>query len=307
MVSQKQMKSAETERQLIASEKMTVKRWITVILGLMVAAVIRAVAVYSFIVPNNFAPGGVTGIASILEYKLHVNAGYFLLAMNVPLLVIAFIFIGKRFAACSGVSIVLSSVLMVLFEKLHFPTFSSAATGADQILPAIAGGILGGAGIAIMLKLGGSSGGTDIIATLVQKRYSATNIAWFIFLIDSTVVLASAFIYENPLVPILLSFVEMFASGKVTETILQGFKSAIKFEIITDKPEELSSEIFAKLHRGVTMLPAKGMYTGEDRAMLICILRKRQMSAFREVLKKFPGAFAYVSGTSEVMGTGFKN
>ena len=283
MVSQKQMKNAEAERQLIASEKMTAKRWITVILGLMAAAVIRAVAVYSFIVPNNFAPGGVTGIASILEYKLHVNAGYFLLAMNVPLLIIAFIFVGKRFAACSGVSIVLSSALMVLFEKLHFPTF------------------------AIMLKLGGSSGGTDIIATLVQKKYSATNIAWFIFLIDSTVVLASAFIYDNPLVPILLSFVEMFASGKVTETILQGFKSAIKFEIITDKPEELASEIFAKLHRGVTMVPAKGMYTGEDRAMLICILRKRQMSAFRDVLKKFPGAFAYVSGTSEVMGTGFKN
>ena len=86
----------------------------------------------------------------------------------------------------------------------------------------------------------------------------------------------------------LLAFVEMFASSKVTETILQGFKSAIKFEIITDHPEELSQEIISRLRRGVTMIPAKGMYTGEDRAMLVCVLRKRQMTLFRDILKNIP-------------------
>ncbi|MCI8458357.1 MAG: YitT family protein [Clostridia bacterium] len=309
MVTKKQMQAAETERALIAEKKSTAKDWLVLIAGILVAGLLRAVSIYSFVVPNNFAPGGVTGIASMLEYKLHINAGYFLLGINVPLLIIAFIFIGKRFAITSGIAIVLSSALMVLFEKVDFYTFSTANTGADQLLAAIAGGILGGAGIAILLKLGGSSGGTDILAVLIQKKHSGTNVAWFIFMIDSIVVFASAFIYDNPIVPILLSLVEMFVSSKVNETILQGFKSAIKFEIVTgaESADELAKDIMQKLHRGVTMLPAKGMYTGVDRAMLVCILRKRQMSNFRDILKKYPNTFAYVSGTSEVVGQGFKN
>lgn len=307
MVTEKQMKTAAAERELIASEKTSAKHWLWLVFGILASGFIRAVSVYSFIVPNTFAPGGVTGLASILEYKLHINAGYFLLAINVPLLIVAFIFVGKRFAITSGIAIVLSSALMVLFEKAGFPTFSTAAQNADQILAAIAGGILGGVGIAIMLKLGGSSGGTDILAVLIQKKRSATNVAWFIFLIDSTVVLASAFVYPAPLVPILLSFVEMFSSSKVNETILQGFKSAIKFEIITgaESAQGLADEIMHTMHRGVTMIPAKGMYTGAERAMLVCILRKRQMTHFRDILKKYPDTFAYVSGTSEVVGQGF--
>lgn len=212
----------------------------------------------------------------------------------------------KKFAIMSGGAILLSSGLMVLFKYIGFPTCAAAnPTDADRILYAIAGGIVGGTGGAIILKLGGSSGGTDIIASLIQKKYSATNVSWFIFLLDSTVVLASAAVYDNPIVPILLSFVEMFASAKVTETILQGFKSALKFEIITSRPDELSHEIIEKLHRGVTMVSAKGMYTGADKAMLICVLRKRQLSQFRMILRQYPDAFAYISGTSEVMGRGF--
>lgn len=306
MVTKKRMKAAKEERELIASEKMTAKSWIFLIVGILVAGVVRAIGIYCFITPNQFAPGGVTGIATMLENKLpgNPNAGYFLLAMNVPLIIIAFIFLGKRFAIISGTAIVLSSALMVLLEKIGFPTF---AFEQDKILPAIAGGIIGGVGIAIMIKLGGSSGGTDVIATIIQKKHSATNVTWFIFLLDSSVVIVSFFVYGFNIVPVLLSFVEMFASSKVAETILQGFKSALKFEIITSNPEELSQEIMQKLHRGVTMMAAKGMYTGEERAMLICVLRKRQLSQFRDILKKYTDTFAYLSGTSEVVGCGFSS
>lgn len=305
MVTKKQMNAASAEREAAAGEKMSVKSWLILIFGILASSIVRAVSIQIFVVPNNFAPGGVTGLATILEHITGWNAGYFLVAINIPLLIIGWIFVNKRFALISGVAIILSSVLMVILEKMPIPQFSSAEQGTDQILPAIAGGILGGAGIAIMLKFGGSSGGTDILATIIQKRYSATNVTWFIFMLDSTVVVASAFVY-HALTPVLLAFVEMFASSKVTETILQGFKSAIKFEIITDHPEELSQEIISRLKRGVTMIPAKGMYTGEDRAMLVCVLRKRQMTLFRDILKKYPDAFAYVSGTSEVVGRGFK-
>ncbi len=304
MTSKKQLRDAADERALISTEKTTFKKVILLILGIISAGVIRAVAIYLFVVPNNFAPGGITGIATMLENKLpgHPNAGWFLLAMNVPLVIIAFIFIGKRFGIISGGAILLSSGLMILFEKIGLPTFDLAD---NKILAAMAGGIIGGVGVALMLKLGGSNGGTDIIAALIQKKFSATNIAWYIFLVDSSVVLVSFFVYDNSIVPVLLSMVEMYASSKVAETILQGFKSAVKFEIITTQPEELSAEIIQKLHRGVTKIAAKGMYTGEERAMLICILRKRQMSAFREILKKYPDTFAYITSASEVVGRGF--
>ncbi len=302
MVTENEMVNAENERTLIKSEKMTVKSWLVLIFGIIIAGVVRAIGVYSFVVPNNFAPGGVTGVGSIIEYLFGVNAGYIIAAINVPLIIIAFIFIGKRFAIISGISILLSSGLMVLFPYMHFPTFPFKE---DRILAAIAGGLICGVGVAIMLKLGGSNGGTDIIATLIQRKFSATNIAWFIFLVDSTVVVASIFVYDNSLTPALLSFVEMFASSKVAELILQGFKSAIKIEIITNHAEDISNEILQALHRGVTKITTTGMYTGEEHSMLVCIIRKRQLSQLRMILKKYPDTFAYISGTSEVVGRGF--
>ncbi|MDE7394547.1 MAG: YitT family protein [Clostridiales bacterium] len=301
MVTKKELEEADIIRKT-SNGKQTAKSVLIAILGVLCAGVIRAISVYSFVVPNNFAPGGVTGLASILEYKTHINAGYFLAIFNVPLMIVAFIFINKRFVFISTSFVIFSSALMVLFEKINFPVFDATAKATDQVLPALAGGILGGTGIAIMLKIGGSCGGTDIIATIIQRKQSAANVPTFIFMMDSTVVIASAFIYPNSIVPVLVSFVEMFASSRTAETILQGFKSAIKFEVITDKPEELAKAIFDKLRRGVTMLEAKGMYTGEKRALLVCIISKRQMSKFREVLKQFPDSFAYVGSTSEVVG-----
>lgn len=302
MVTKKQMQSAENERRLLSEEKLTPKGWVILVLGVLVAGAVRAIGLYTFVIPNDFAPGGITGIGSIVEYLCGINAGYILLAVNTPLVIVAFIFIGRRFAVISGFAILLSSGLMILFEYVNFPRFVVAN---DRILAAIAGGLICGVGIAIMLKLGGSNGGTDVIATIIQKYYSATNISWFIFMLDSTVVIASIFVYDNSIVPALLSFVEMFASSKVTEVILQGFKSALKFEIITNNPEEISQEIITKLHRGVTMVTAKGMYTGEEHAMLVVVLRKRQLSPLRDILKKYPDTFGYISSTSEVMGRGF--
>lgn len=308
MTSKKQLKQAQAERMLAEQEKMTPKSWCMLIFGILAASIVRAVSIQIFITPNNFAPGGITGLATILEHYTHLNAGIFLAGFNIPLLVVAWIFINKRFAIISGISIILSAVWMYLLEWLvskgWFFSYDAAALGADMILAAIAGGILGGVGIAVMYKLGGSCGGTDIIAVIIQKKFSATNVTWFVFMLDSTVVVASAFVYGS-LTPVLLAFVEMFASSKVVETILEGFKSALKIEIITNQAEELSAEIMRKLRRGVTCMPAKGMYTGEERAMLVCILRKRQLSPFREILKQFPDSFAYISNTSEVLGQGF--
>lgn len=304
MVTKKQLQTAEAEREFAESEKPSVHDWVYTVVGVLLSGILQAISVQCFVVANDFAPGGITGIAALLEYKLHFNVGWFILAMNVPLIVLGLVFVGKRFGIISGISIILSSLLMVAIEKIGIPMFDGIDAG-ERMIAAIAGGLVGGVGAAIMLRLGGSRGGTDILAAIVQRKYSATNIAWFIFLIDGLVVLASAFVYQNPVVPILLALIEIFVESKVTEVILQGFQSALKFEIVTKEPEKLSKEIMEKLARGVTVLPARGMYTGEESALLVCVVRKRQMTQFREILRRHPNTFAYVSGANEVMGEGF--
>ena len=265
--------------------------------ALAVSGFLRAVAVHSFVNPNNFAPGGVAGLATILTYLTQVNSGVYLFAVNLPLLVIAFIFVGRPFAVKTSVSIVLSSAFLLLFEQVDFFVYTDNA-----ILAAIAGGLLNGVGVALLFRLGGASGGTDIIATIIHDRLRSAGVSWFIFGLDSIVVVASFFVYDFRLTPVLLAFVDMFCSARICDNILSGFKSAVKFEVITPHPQALSDELIGTLHRGVTAVPAVGMYAFSERALLICVVRRRQIGQFQRVFKKYPDTFAYISNASEVMG-----
>lgn len=283
-----------------AKKKPKLRQYSFMALAILLSGVLRAISVHCFIIPNNFAPGGVTGIATMLQKATGWNSGIFMFAINLPLLVGAFFLINKRFAITTFIGILLQSGFLMLLEYWKMPQYADSA-----ILAAIAGGVVGGAGIGLMLKIGGSSGGTDVIATFIYKHFSFTNVSWFIFILDSVVVFVSFFVYNNALTPVLLALVEMFCSAKANETILYGFKTALKFEIITSSPEELSKELMQKLHRGVTAIKAKGMYTGSDKTMLVCIVRRRQVSAFQKILAKYPDTFGYISTTNEVMGRGF--
>ncbi len=283
-----------------AKKKPKLRQYSFMGLVILLSGVLRAISVHCFIIPNNFAPGGVTGIATMLQKATGWNSGIFMFAINLPLLVGAFFLINKRFAITTFIGILLQSGFLMLLEYWKMPQYADSV-----ILAAIAGGVVGGAGIGLMLKIGGSSGGTDVIATFIYKHFSFTNVSWFIFILDSVVVFVSFFVYNNALTPVLLALVEMFCSAKANETILYGFKTALKFEIITSSPEELSKELMQKLHRGVTAIKAKGMYTGSDKTMLVCIVRRRQVSAFQKILAKYPDTFGYISTTNEVMGRGF--
>jgi len=268
---------------------------------ILVSGFIRSVCVEVFTIPYNFAPGGSTGIAALVEYTTGFDAGYTYWIVNIPLLIFAFIFISKAFALMTGAAVTISSVGMLLMNNFDFPVYENG----EPVLAAAASGVLGGVALAMMLRIGGSTGGTDIIATFIQRRFSATNVAWFIYLLDAIIVFVSAFIYEDGLTPVLMSLVEMFCLSMMSDVITSGFKTALKFEIITKDPEALSRELIEKLGRGVTSIKAVGMYSHDDKVLLICVIRKRQLSEFNNILKKYPDTFAYVSSTSEVMGLGF--
>ncbi|MCH5351412.1 MAG: YitT family protein [Clostridiales bacterium] len=295
------------------TKKKAIYNFVWVPLAIIVSGFLRAMCVLVFILPYNFAPGGATGIGTMVEYAtvtfagFKFSAGYVMLIVNAPLLVFAFFKIDRGFAIKTGSCIIIYSLLIALLQHLGWDEALSKVLQNDGIpeLSACASGVLGGVGLSIMLKIGGSTGGTDIIATYIQRKFSATHVSWFIYGLDAIVVFASAFVYRDGLTPILLSLVEMFCLSMMSDTISSGFKSALKFEIITHEPEAISNELITKLRRGVTCVPAKGMYSGKEQSMLICVIRKRQLSDFYAILNNYPDTFAYVSSTSEVMGLGF--
>ena len=299
-------KKAKTKKEKVPltreQKKKRIRNFVIVPCMILVASFIRSLCVQVFMTSPelNFAPGGVTGIGTMIQYKTGFSTGYTNILINIPLLIIAFIFLNKGFAIKTACAVGLSSGGMVLMEKLNFPQYSGP--NVEPVLGAIACGVLGGIAVAIMIRAGASNGGTDIIAALIQRKYQAAGITWFIMGLDAIVVLCSYFVYDNGMTPVFMSFTQQFSSAMVGDVILTGFKSAIKYEIITDSPEELSAELIAKLRHSVTKIDAMGMYAHSDKALLICVIHKRQVSEFNKILKKYDNTFAYVTSTSEVLG-----
>lgn len=281
------------------------------VLPIITSGLMRALGIYIFVSPNNFAPGGINGIAVLLEYGIGWSSGYFLLMLNVPLFFVAFFFLGKKEAIVSTLSMLTTSGILIVLDYIpDFPVYQGLdeQSVAHGLIAAIAGGIFLGLALAIMLRNIGTSGGTTVLASLINKKFKNLSVSALTSAFDACVVLASFFVY-NPgmgftakLDPVLLALVSLFVTSKICDGILQGFKVAYKFEIITSNPDNLSEEIMQKLHHGVTRVSAEGMYTHANKSMLVCVIRKRQIAELQRIIRRYPDTFAYFSPTSEVYG-----
>lgn len=282
-------------------------------LPVLISGVVRALGIYIFVTPNKFAPGGVNGAAVLLEEAIGWNSGWFLLMLNVPLFFLAFFLLGKKEAILSTLSMLLTSGLLILFGWIeNFPKFDGFVTEepiAYGLLGAVAGGIFLGIALAVMLRCCGTAGGTAILASIVNKKWKFISVSWLTSFFDAVVVFASIFVYYSSaagfaanLVPVLLALVSLFVTSKTCDVIINGFKVAYKFEIITKEPEAIAREIMEKTHHGATMMRATGMYTHEEHDVLVCIIRKRQIAEVQRIIKRYPGTFAFFSPTTEVYG-----
>lgn len=263
---------------------------------------------YCLISPNNFAIGGATGIAIILEKGLHIPQSVSIFCINMPLLIISFFIVKKKFAFLSLANVILQSAWLLLMERIGMPQLIFE----EKIFAALAGGICIGVAIALAFKLGGSTGGMDIVAVMVQRKFPANSIARMLFILNCIVIASSFFVYRIPgdatasVLPLIMAACEQFVESKANDALTNGFHSAIEFRVITDKPEEMSLAIISGLGRGVTSLPATGMYTRETHAMLVCVIHRRQIATFRKILKDVdPDSFAVMTNVSQVLGLGF--
>ena len=191
-----------------------------------------------------------------------------------------------------------------LWRIVGFKPYCQAVNGEDfeVVFACIATGVISGFGFSIMLRRFGASGGTYAISALIKRINPGLNIAYVSFLMDSSVVAIAFFVYGMQITPVICTLINLFVANVVVDYILSGMRNGYKFEIITDRPDELSAELIEKLHHGVTEVRVEGMYSHTEKFMVVCIIRKKQIGEMMKIIKKYPGSFANYSKVNEVFG-----
>lgn len=260
-----------------------------------------ALAVAVFTVPNDIAPGGVSGLATALAYLTPISVGVWALVLNVPLLLAAWRMLGLRALTMTLLATVLLSVFIDLFGAI-LPGYSN-----NELLAAVAGGVLSGLGVGILFLRGISTGGTDLAALLLKKPFPNVPNGIMLLLIDAGVVAVAVLIFRDIEVA-LYSAITIYLSSKVIDALAQGVDYAKVIYIITERGEEISRVLNEQTGRGTTLLSAQGGYTGKDKQMVVTVTRRNVLAQTLRLIKQTdPAAFTYVTDSTEVHGEGFKN
>lgn len=267
------------------------------------SALLLSLSYYIFVFPNEFAPSGIPGFATMLQYLLDFNVGYMTIIINVPLVIATYLVVGKNYAIRSAVFSALFSAMLLVLEYVPLDRFVyHTANGTSTIMAPIAGGVVSGFCYGIVMRRNGSTGGTDLVAALTHHYRPEYNLVWIIFSINAAAAVCSYFVYNFTIEPVIMCLVYCFLTSQVSDLMLKGFKEAVKFEIITDQPEELARTLRERLYHGVTEIPARGSFSRKDKTLLICVVNKREIVKFQRILEKFPGSFAYMTAVKETMG-----
>ena len=271
-----------------------------VIVGL---AVIAALNYEIFIFPNRFAPAGLNGICTMIQYISGINIGYLSFVINVPLAIAVYILVSKPLAIRSLFYVVTFSVVSVLLDYVDTSRFVYyTQTGTSTILGPLVAGIIAGSCYAMLLRASAYTGGTDFVAAIVHKYHPEKSIFGLIFGMNVFVAITSYFVYDFQIEPVIMCILYSFMSSTVSERLTKNGRSAVRFEIITDYPEEISSEIINKLHHSATMIPGRGMYMNKEVSMLFVIVNNSQVAQLTQICRNYPHTFAIVDPVSEVMG-----
>lgn len=279
-------------------KEISVKKELFTTAATLISAVISAFALHVFVYPASFAPSGIDGIATMLQKLTGFGAGYYTLIFNLPLLVVGLFFLKRRYVIYTILFTVVSSVSVEILAAVGFYQYTA---DSDKLIPAIFSGIILGARTGVMLRFGASTGGIDIIASVVQTKKPYANTEKTIAIIAYVIIGVSYFVYRD-FQCILLSIVQMFVFEKAAAAVMRDTRNAVKFEIVTDNPERLRNDIIFNLKHGATLTECKGMFTDENKYIVITVVNNRQVPEFLNIIKKYPDTFVIYSEVTGVKG-----
>jgi len=267
----------------------------------LVGCLCNAAALMFFAVPNHVAQSGVSGIAVMLNYFFpRVPIGMANLSLNVPIVILALIFLGWRFVSKTLVVLVEFSLIVDLLPR--FVTFTYTD---DRLLATVIAGALYGFGTALIIMRGATSGGTEVIGRLVRKRRPDIPFGRVLMIINYSIVLGGAFAFRDPNAA-LYAAVMLFLCYRIIDAMLYGMNNGKVFYIFSDRAEEIARAVIEQISRGATIIKGKGAFTGEEREMLMCVVHRNEVTPLRRLIKEYdPGSFMVVAEAQEVFGEGF--
>lgn len=271
------------------------------ILYFLMGAILFSVSVNSFTAPNHIAPGGITGLATVLNYLIGTPIGTMLFVINLPVFLWAIWELGYRIV---GKTILATLLCSVTIDALS--TFLPVYEG-DHMLAAIFGGVLEGIGLSLVLLRGATTGGTDLIARLLEQRLHSLSMGQLMMGVDAMVILLSGFVYRS-LESALYAFITVFVSTRLIDTILYGADAGTgkMLFIMSEKNGEIANNIISEMGRGVTALKSRGVYSNNNGEVLLCAVRRYEVSKITNMIRSTDNqAFIIIGEAGQITGQGF--
>ncbi|MBR3274762.1 MAG: YitT family protein [Clostridia bacterium] len=277
-----------------ASLREELKNDLLVLLGLLAAAA----AYRMYLIPNQVVNGGFTGVGQLLNHATGISVGLVNVALNVPLFLISLKSMGLGFGLRSLVAMVLLSVLI---DHIPLPPATD-----DMLLASVYGGAISGIGFGLVLRGNATTGGTDMLASLLHRLVSVVKVSYAIFVFDGLVIIASAFVFEAQAA--MYGLISAFLCNVLIDLVLEGPNSAHTYFIISDRSAAIADKIMHEMDRGVTGLEAMGMYSHAHKQVLLCVVNRFESMRLRRIVFEVdPRAFVIANKAKEVLGEGFKS
>lgn len=280
--------------------KQSLRAWFFDIVAIVLGSGLVAAGLVLFTIPNNIAPGGVSGLATALAHITPLSVGVWTLALNVPLIGLAWWKLGIRPLVKTIVTTLLLSFFIDLFTAI-LPPYSN-----NILLAAVLGGVLCGIGMGVIFVRGATTGGTDLISLLLNRAFPNLSVGSLLLLVDATVVVFAVLVFRDIEVA-LYSIVTIFVTTRTIDAIMQGVDHAKVIYIVTERGDDILAQLAGELGRGVTVLQGRGGYTKRDKHVLMLVTRRNMFAQTLKAVKAIDNkAFLFVTDATEVHGEGFK-
>ncbi|OPL18068.1 MAG: hypothetical protein AVO35_07900 [Candidatus Aegiribacteria sp. MLS_C] len=295
--------------------------------GILAGSMLFGMAYSWFLFPFRVSPGGIGGLAQVLYSWTGVQESIWMFGFNIPLFIVGCFAVGRQFGIRSLAGMMMSNSMCWVFQPSHLsflsgygslvhnvapegqlPRLAVFLTGGsemDVLLASVAGSAMLGAGLGLIFKFRGSTGGTDIPVAIL-KKYTGVSISTGYWIVESVIILAVGFAFGDPVL-VIWAYLNLFLTSRMTDFAAEGLPYVKAVMIVTDRPEEVRDAIFDKLDRGVTFLRARGGYTQEEKDVIYVCVHRRQVMLLRKLVRRIdPDAFMVLHDAHDVMGYGFK-